>query len=265
MTGSDDKDWRSFNLNNYVRIKLKPEGLRILKEQHDELYSVITARGGKRREFEPPTADADGWVKMQLWCLMQDFGPYIRLGAEAPFETEIQFSSPLSAIGAMLPPAPDRCPVCGWVMHDEQDNAAPQDSSGPGQVPAGKMDRSVNANHGPAVAAPVAMGGQHMVIGGVTNQVVKDSFNTARESAPVSHDADTPRTDALFGKLTGEPRGVALAMTEHARQLERELAEAQKIQIHAHVVQAPDGSQVSAPCAISGCQYSARSARGDTK
>lgn len=46
------------------------------------------------------------------------------------------------------------------------------------------------------------------------------------------------------------------------RQLERKLAEAKEVQ--AHVVQMPDGSPVAAPCAISGCQYSALSATAAT-
>jgi hypothetical protein len=29
-----------------------------------------------------------------------------------------------TSTGAMLPPQPDRCPVCGWVMHDEADSSS---------------------------------------------------------------------------------------------------------------------------------------------
>jgi len=44
------------------------------------------------------------------------------------------------------------------------------------------------------------------------------------------------------------------ALHEHARQLERELAEAKNVQIHQ--VNGPHGKPVAAPCQISGCQYS---------
>jgi hypothetical protein len=43
--------------------------------------------------------------------------------------------------------------------------------------------------------------------------------------------------------------------------LERELEESKQLQIH--VVQMPDGSPVSAPCAISGCQMHAAPQEGE--
>lgn len=80
------------NINRVVKIKLTKEGLDVLKEQHKELYSSIPiyAKGLREvPEFTPPKEDKDGYTHMQLWWVMQRFGPYITVGSELLFETEI--------------------------------------------------------------------------------------------------------------------------------------------------------------------------------
>jgi len=37
-----------------------------------------------------PKEDAKGWSSWQLWCLIEEFGPYIHLGCLPPFETVIR-------------------------------------------------------------------------------------------------------------------------------------------------------------------------------
>ena len=81
------------NLNDMVRVKLKPEGFSILQQAHDKLEKFVRQRGGELGDWSGPKIDAEGYYRTQLWCLMQDFGPHIRLGAEAPFETEILLDS----------------------------------------------------------------------------------------------------------------------------------------------------------------------------
>jgi len=76
-----------FNMNNYVKVKLTPYGLSILKQQHDELESQSPKIG----PFKPPSVDADGWTQLQAWSLIQIFGPHISIGMNnVPFETEIE-------------------------------------------------------------------------------------------------------------------------------------------------------------------------------
>jgi hypothetical protein len=81
------------NMNDMVRIKLKPAGEKILRDKHDKLNRWIKKRNGSLHDFDL-RLDAEGYYRTQLWCVMQDFGPHIRLGAEAPFETEILLDTP---------------------------------------------------------------------------------------------------------------------------------------------------------------------------
>jgi repressor LexA len=82
--------YADINLNDVVRVKLNQRGLDILKAKHEELAKFVRERKGKFHDWSPPRTDSEGWSEHQLWCLMQDFGPHIRLGGEAPFETMIQ-------------------------------------------------------------------------------------------------------------------------------------------------------------------------------
>lgn len=78
--------WRSFNINDHIRVKLTPTGLKALRELHEELEARFPSVG----PFKPPTIDADGWWTTQAWSLMRDLGPRIVMGLEPPFETTIQ-------------------------------------------------------------------------------------------------------------------------------------------------------------------------------
>lgn len=58
------------NVNDEVLVKLTPYALAILVENHFKLFN-----GAKHApRFEPPKVDADGWSRMHLWRLMQEFG-----------------------------------------------------------------------------------------------------------------------------------------------------------------------------------------------
>lgn len=63
-----------FNINQYVKVKITKHGKDILvKDEYPYPYKE----------------DKDGWSKWQMWHLMEQFGQYIYLGCEPPFETEI--------------------------------------------------------------------------------------------------------------------------------------------------------------------------------
>jgi repressor LexA len=74
-----------FNINETVRVKLNEDGLRILEARHTELYQHI----GLDRPFAPPQVDDEGYSRFQLWTLMREFGPHIRMGMKPPFDTTI--------------------------------------------------------------------------------------------------------------------------------------------------------------------------------
>lgn len=75
------------NINESVTIKLNETGMSILRSEHAELKSAFPSLN----DFVEIEADEDGLYpkKMQLWSVMQTFGPNIRLGAIPPFDTEI--------------------------------------------------------------------------------------------------------------------------------------------------------------------------------
>lgn len=79
-----------FNLNDHVLVKVTSEGIEALRENHDQLNAFL---GGRLSDFTPPQVDENGYTRMQLWCVMQEFGPHIRMGNLPPIETEMFFES----------------------------------------------------------------------------------------------------------------------------------------------------------------------------
>jgi repressor LexA len=73
------------NLNDIVKLKINQKGIDILRKNHDELKATFPKLG----EFMPPASDAEGYYHMQLWSVMETFGPHIHIGFNIPIETEI--------------------------------------------------------------------------------------------------------------------------------------------------------------------------------
>ncbi len=80
-------NWKPFNINNYIRVKLTKEGLEHLQKTHDEDNARF---GGLFGEWTPPKVDEEGWSKFQLWALFHDFGDALSMGKPVPFETVIE-------------------------------------------------------------------------------------------------------------------------------------------------------------------------------
>lgn len=80
--------WVKFNLNFNVRVKLNDKGRKILKERWEALDQHFPRVGPFVVEV-----DGDGFYHVQLWRLMEIFGPNISLGAEPPFDTEIELDT----------------------------------------------------------------------------------------------------------------------------------------------------------------------------
>ena len=64
----------SFNINDYVCVRLTDEGRKILTQQHRHV----------------PAEDSDGYSKWQLWELMSVFGQHLYNGCIVPFEMTIK-------------------------------------------------------------------------------------------------------------------------------------------------------------------------------
>jgi hypothetical protein len=77
------------NFNEYVKVKLTEEGIKILKEQHEELNRTIREHNGTGLGEFNLKQDEFGYTSFQLWSLMNHFGYYMTLGGEPPFESEI--------------------------------------------------------------------------------------------------------------------------------------------------------------------------------
>jgi hypothetical protein len=75
-----------FNINDNVRVRLTDEGRAIHRKIWDDLRAEHPLVG----PYTPPKEDADGFTRWQLWRLMQDFGPAIRMGFRPPFEPDIE-------------------------------------------------------------------------------------------------------------------------------------------------------------------------------
>lgn len=72
------------NINDSVKVKLNETGMYILRENHLKLKESFPNLG----EFND-ARDEDGYMKFQLWDLMQTFGPHIDLCHAPPFDTTI--------------------------------------------------------------------------------------------------------------------------------------------------------------------------------
>mgnify|MGYP003291933549 CR=1 FL=1 len=83
-----------FNINNYVKVKLTKEGVKILKSQYNEMLKQMTPQARKSMvSFKKPKADKDGYSEFQLWELMKHFGKYMYNGnINPPFESTIKIS-----------------------------------------------------------------------------------------------------------------------------------------------------------------------------
>ena len=86
------KNARGFNINDHVWVKLNEIGIGILQKENEYFQERIPNYG----EFKDPR-NSEGYAKIQLWDLMQRFGPHMRLGSMPPFDTEIILVEPSQA------------------------------------------------------------------------------------------------------------------------------------------------------------------------
>ena len=80
------------NVNDNVRIKLTDKGRKVLEAKHHALYEQFPQL--KKRPYEPPKEDAEGWSVWQLWCVMEAFGEFTRIGMDGCFETTMELVLP---------------------------------------------------------------------------------------------------------------------------------------------------------------------------
>lgn len=74
-----------FNINEHVRVKLTPAGLKVLNDHWAE-FGVLD-------KLDRLEVDDQGFTEFQLWDLMSIFGSSICIGSKTMFETDIYFDS----------------------------------------------------------------------------------------------------------------------------------------------------------------------------
>lgn len=67
-----------FNINDYVKVKLTSYGQSVLDQERPSQL--------RPSQLTPST---DGWIRLQLWDLMNIFGSRLSNGCRLPFETSI--------------------------------------------------------------------------------------------------------------------------------------------------------------------------------
>ena len=81
---------KKFSTNNFVKVKLTIEGLRLLEISYYEMLNRMTPESAKLfGPFQAPEVDENGYSEFQLWELMYAFGPYMCNLSNQPFESDI--------------------------------------------------------------------------------------------------------------------------------------------------------------------------------
>lgn len=74
-----------FNINDHVKVKLTEKGRDIYYHRYDDWFGQFP-----NSDYVPiasyPEVDEDGYTEIQLWHLMEIFGPYLYNGCNVPFE-----------------------------------------------------------------------------------------------------------------------------------------------------------------------------------
>lgn len=83
--------YQTFNINDYVKVKLTEKGKYIYYHQFDDINQNIRKVGGKPLSVIELKYDNEGYTEFQLWRLMEIFGEHLYNGCDLPFETTIKF------------------------------------------------------------------------------------------------------------------------------------------------------------------------------
>ncbi len=83
-----------FNMNDYIRVRLTDAGRKIHRSNHEALLLMMSPSAAKLLPYTQPKEDDDGWSEWQGWHLMQEFGPWLRLTMDPPFELTVEITEP---------------------------------------------------------------------------------------------------------------------------------------------------------------------------
>ena len=77
---------KSFNINDVIKVKLNEVGLAIYSDRAKEINKKFEENNIKYRSSIFPKRDDKGFVKFQLWDLMNLYGKHLELSLTSPFE-----------------------------------------------------------------------------------------------------------------------------------------------------------------------------------
>jgi hypothetical protein len=79
----------SFNLNNWIKVKIYDEGYQLLADEHNKYCGKIPNWDTHTADYYKRMSDENGYSKFQAWDFIQTFGPYTRLGSMPPYCNQI--------------------------------------------------------------------------------------------------------------------------------------------------------------------------------
>lgn len=85
-------EWKSFNINDPVRVKLTEVGMAEYRRQAAEVRARLPEHARDMIASEPKL-DADGYCTAQMWDVMQTFGHLCGVGRPQPFAAVIQINA----------------------------------------------------------------------------------------------------------------------------------------------------------------------------
>jgi repressor LexA len=80
----------TFNINDYVKVRLTDVGRQLHRKNWEDIIPETPLKIEFLNKYQPPSEDNNGWSEWQMWDLMSEFGRYMYLNCNPPFETEIE-------------------------------------------------------------------------------------------------------------------------------------------------------------------------------
>lgn len=78
-------EYQKYNINNQCKVKLTANGVALLDHKRAQLRERSPTLDWSRWHMP----DDEGYLKLELWGIMQLFGEHIRMGGPNPIHTEI--------------------------------------------------------------------------------------------------------------------------------------------------------------------------------
>ena len=87
----DGKEYKTFNINEIVKVKLTQKGKLIYSEYQIEIQKRFNRNGIKINVPLSIEVDSEGFSSFQLWKFMEIFGSHMYCGAEPVIEEPILY------------------------------------------------------------------------------------------------------------------------------------------------------------------------------